>query len=106
MLLGTIARRYFSARRPKAWVPATYLSPQRAFRETALMAVLVVLGWCLLVALTVGPIFSAQKHEPDPGWTWILAALLFGPLAGVFYYMSRHAMKKVDSRYQPKHAQP
>lgn len=53
----------------------------------------------------VGPIFSAQKREGDSGWFWILAALLLGPLAGVGYYMSRHAMRKVrDPQYEPKHA--
>jgi uncharacterized membrane protein HdeD (DUF308 family) len=69
------------------------------------MTVLLVLGWTLLVVLTVGPIFSAQKHEQDSGWTWILGALLFGPLAGIVYYMSRHAMRKVNAQYEPKHAE-
>jgi hypothetical protein len=56
-------------------------------------------GWVLMVVLTVGPIFSAQKRESDTGWFWIVAALLLGPLAGVGYYMSRHAMRKVQDRH-------
>lgn len=64
-------------------------------------------GWALLVALTVGPIFSAQKREDDSGWFWIVAALLLGPLAGIGYYTSRHAMRKVNTaHYEPKHAAP
>jgi hypothetical protein len=54
-------------------------------------APLLVVAWAGLVALTVGPFFSAQKHEQDAGWTWIVAALLFGPLAGIAYYSKRHA---------------
>lgn len=62
-------------------------------------------GWALLVVLMVGPIFSAQKREGEGGWFWIVAALLLGPLAGVGYYMSRHAMRKVnEAQYEPKHA--
>ena len=62
-------------------------------------------GWALLVALTVGPIFSAYKREGDGGWFWIVAGLLLGPLAGLGYYMSRHAMRKVeDAQPQPRHA--
>jgi RsiW-degrading membrane proteinase PrsW (M82 family) len=67
--------------------------------------VLWLAGWVLLVALTVGPIFSAQKRERDGGWFWIVAALLLGPLAGAGYYMSRYAMRRVQkARYLPKHS--
>ena len=65
-----------------------------------------VAGWALLVVLTVGPIFSAQKREGEGGWFWIVAALLLGPLAGVGYYMSRHAMRKVNAaQYEPKNVE-
>jgi hypothetical protein len=57
---------------------------------------LIVAGWVLLVALTVGPIFGAQK-QAGGGWFWIVAALLLGPLAGLAYYTSRHAMRSVDA---------
>lgn len=67
---------------------------------------LMLAGWVLLVVLTVGPIFSAQKQEGDGGWFWIVAALLLGPLAGIGYYMSRHAMRKVEeAQYEPRHAE-
>ena len=55
--------------------------------------------WLLVVALTVGPIFSAQKREGESGWFWIVAALLLGPLAGLAYYTSRHAMGRVEQRH-------
>ena len=58
----------------------------------------VLIAWLLIVALTVGPIFAAQKNEGESGWTWIVAALLLGPLAGLGYYMSRYAMRKVERR--------
>ena len=59
----------------------------------------VLVGWLVLVALTVGPVFSAQKHG-DAGWTWVLAALLLGPLAGIAYFTSRHGMRKVEQRHE------
>jgi hypothetical protein len=66
---------------------------------------LVVAGWVVLVGLTVGPIFSAEKNGEEAGWTWIVAAMLLGPLAGIAYYLSRHAMRKVSrAQYLPKHA--
>jgi hypothetical protein len=62
-------------------------------------------SWVLLVVLTVGPIFSAQKRDGESGWFWIVAALLLGPLAGIAYYTSRHAMRKVNAaHYEPKYA--
>lgn len=77
----------------------------RRCHHAAPVELLILAGWALLVVLTVGPIFSAQKREGDSGWFWILAALLLGPLAGVGYYMSRHAVRKVrDAQYEPKHA--
>lgn len=63
------------------------------------MTLLLLTGWAVLVLLTVGPIFSAQKNEKDSGWPWILAALIVGPLAGIGYYTSRYAMRKVTERH-------
>ena len=66
-----------------------------------------LVGWLVLAALTVGPIFSAERNGEDPGWTWIVAAVLLGPLAGVAYYLSRHGMRKAGAaQYQPRHAEP
>lgn len=66
---------------------------------------MMVAGWLLLVVLTLGPIFSAQRREDGTGWFWIVAALLLGPLAGVGYGTSRHASRKVNAEhYEPTHA--
>ena len=62
------------------------------------MTLTLLLLWIMLVVLTIGPIFSAQKNEQDSSWTWILAAAVFGPLAGVGYYFSRYAMRKAAER--------
>ena len=68
---------------------------------------MVMAGWLVLVGLTIGPIFSAEKNGEDAGWTWIVAAILLGPLAGIGYYFSRHAMRKVSAaQHLPRHAQP
>ncbi len=84
---------------------------QRLLREQVRAAtlrpveLLLVAAWLLIVVLTVGPIFSAQTRDGESGWFWIFAALLLGPLAGVGYYTSRHAMRKVrEAQHEPKHA--
>ena len=77
----------------------TVLVPGTPLGETRFVPFAVILvAWLLLVALTVGPIFAAQKNEGESGWTWIIAAVLLGPLTGLGYYVSRYAMRKVERR--------
>ena len=59
-----------------------------------------VVGGTLIVLaiwLTVWPMFDATRRGTG-AWPWIVGGLLFGPLAGIAYLVSRRAQRMVAER--------
>jgi hypothetical protein len=61
--------------------------------RTLLVGVLLVLA----VVLTLVPIVDASRQRRDAR-PWILAGLLFGPLSGVAYLMTRRTIRMAAER--------
>jgi hypothetical protein len=72
-------------------------------RNDGVVLVAGILLWAVSLLLTAGPISSAQRRG-DGGWTWIEAAMLWGPLAGVGYYLGRHAQQAAARRSGHAHS--
>jgi hypothetical protein len=65
-----------------------------------LIVVVLVVIWGAAVALTVTPITAAWSRG-ESGWGWIVAALLFGPLAGISWLLTLHGRRAAVRRSGP-----
>lgn len=65
-----------------------------------LAVIALVLFWAAGVAGILLPISAAWKRG-ESGWTWIVAALLLGPVAGVVWLLTRHGKRAAVRRSGP-----